>query len=133
MRRILIVVVVSMCLLSAAAAAQVPQVAQVATLGLAALLGRSTVATAATTDAENAGNPEWLLVTHSLAGPGDAQVVDLPSGSIVPAAMACPEGWKRHVSSEGKELFFEFGLLVDESGTRQPDGIHYRLRACVKP
>ena len=133
MRRYLIFV--PMILLCATvAAAQVPQVASLLTAIIAArgaAVGASPVD--ASTNASTGDDIDGLLLANTFVTSSDPQIVDLPSGTIMAALTSCPDGWQVHVDGDGKALFFEFGSIVDEDGNFQPDGLVYRLPACVKP
>ena len=76
--------------------------------------------------------PLTLMLTQNVVLPNDQQVVELPSGAIVPAVEQCPEGWVQHVDDDGNDLYFPYGLFVDEHRTPRAGENFYLLRACVK-
>ena len=44
------------------------------------------------------------------------EAADTPKGSVVPMSEECPEDGWRHYRSDGKRLYFPFGLMVDADG-----------------
>ena len=82
--------------------------------------------------AAKSGDPIEMLVQHfTSVDPRSGEAVSLPKGAVVAMSVACPDGWAPYRDTDGAELYFPLGLLVDENGAPRVNS-YTLLPACRK-